>query len=58
MSRHSEYLAGHPYRDCGVDKAPKGWYCTRVVDHPGPCAAEPTGLNRLFQRVRVAWRGI
>lgn len=26
---------------CYDSRAPKGWVCTRVRDHDGPCAAEP-----------------
>jgi hypothetical protein len=29
---------------CGVTKAPGGWYCTRVLNHPGPCAAIPISV--------------
>jgi len=25
---------------CDRSKAPEGWYCTRAIDHEGPCAAE------------------
>ena len=26
---------------CGTLKTPPGWYCTRRLNHDGPCAAEP-----------------
>ena len=27
-------------------RPPKGWYCTREADHPGPCAAYPDGSDK------------
>jgi len=27
-------------QSCG--RPPRGWYCTRIILHPGPCAALPT----------------
>jgi hypothetical protein len=26
---------------CAQSKAPEGWWCTRTLDHDGPCAAIP-----------------
>jgi hypothetical protein len=26
---------------CGTNLAPEGWYCSRPVNHEGPCAAHP-----------------
>jgi hypothetical protein len=31
---------------CGMTKAPGGWYCTRVLNHPGPCAAIPISVHK------------
>lgn len=28
---------------CASSKAPEGWWCSRVHDHEGPCAAYPLG---------------
>lgn len=30
---------------CGNSKAPVGWWCTRILDHEGPCAAVPTMIE-------------
>lgn len=37
---------------CGAGKTPKGWWCTRALDHAGPCATiaastEPSGATEL-----------
>lgn len=44
------YLADESVGPCGRKKP--GWRCTRHDNHPGPCAAVPTG----FTRIRCAWR--
>jgi len=31
-----------PMGSCGTTKASPGWYCTRTLGHPGPCAAVAT----------------
>lgn len=44
IARSWEFHRAH--QPCGASKAPPGWWCTRVVDHDGPCAAVdgfPTG---------------
>jgi len=32
---------------CGTTKAKAGWYCTRDIDHGGPCSALPIGSSLL-----------
>jgi hypothetical protein len=54
----SQFIEGHQHKteggqsfslvpqeefvQCGMSKAPGGWYCTRTLGHSGPCAAIPT----------------
>lgn len=44
IGRAWEFHRAH--RPCGATKTPAGWWCTRLYDHDGPCAAHdgfPTG---------------
>src|ERR1700761_5467753 len=49
---HCELLAYCCLMKCEL--APRGWYCTRIPLHDGPCAARPRGWNwtRLARIVR------
>ena len=41
LARLNVWMAGEPIEDSGCKRAPPGWFCTRMRDHPGPCAAWP-----------------
>ena len=47
-------MHGHSYY---CTKAPKGWNCSRIAGHNGPCAAEPTAWTRIKAAVMKALRG-
>lgn len=50
-------LTPHDIGACANAKAPRGWYCTRVYGHEGPCAARPQVANvRTSDTTEVCWR--